>query len=79
MAKGDAEVKKALDAVVGEEFRPKIAWRVRLARWIAGACIALGVVAAIVAILHTHIYQAQTAPPPPPPPRPVNIQIVPSR
>lgn len=76
MDKGDAEVRKALDAVVGEEFRPKVAWRVRLGRWIAGTCVALAVVAAIVAILHTHILQAQTAPAPP---RPVTIQIVPAR
>ena len=72
----DREVKKQLDAVVGERFEPPRRRRETLIKWVLAALLAVGAAAAVMAILHTHVMQAQTAPGPK---RPVPVQIVPAR
>ena len=76
--KFDDEVKKQLDAVVGESYEPPRRWRASLAKWLAAAILAVAASAAIVAVLHTHVMQAQTAPAPKRP-MPVPVQIVPAK
>lgn len=71
----DDEVRKRLDAVVGDSYEPPRRWKATLARWLAAALLAVAASSAIVAILHTHLMQAQTAPAPP---RPVQVQILPA-
>ena len=72
----DREVKKQLDAVVGERFEPPRRRRETLVKWVVAALLAIGAAAIVMAILHTHVMQAQTAPGPK---RPVPVQIVPAR
>ena len=72
----DDEVKRQLDAVVGESYTPPRRWKATAAKWIAAAILAVAASAAIVAILHTHVMQAQTAPPAK---RPVPVQIIPAK
>lgn len=74
--KVDPEVRKQLDAVVGESYDPPRRWRATALKWLAAAALAVATSAAIVAILHTHVMQAQTSPPPK---RPVPVTIVPAR
>ena len=72
----DPEVKKQLDAVVGDRFEPPRRPRETLVKWILTALLAVAAAAAVMTILHTHLMQAQTAPGPK---RPVPVQIVPAR
>ena len=72
----DRDIARALDTVVGEEYRPRAAWRARISKWLAAALLALAAAAVIAWILHRHIGAAQTAPPPP---RPVTVEIVPAK
>lgn len=72
----DHEIKKQLDAVVGERFDPPRPARATLLQWLVAAILAVAVAAAITAILHTHLMQAQTAPAPK---KPVTIRIVPAK
>ena len=72
----DPEVKKQLDAVVGEAYTPPRRWKATLAKWAVAAILAVAASAAIIFILHTHVMQAQTAPPAK---RTVPVQIIPSK
>ena len=74
--KFDDEVRKQLDAVVGERFDPPRTLRATLLKWLLAAILAVSAAAGVMAILHTHIMKAQTAPAPK---KPVTIQIVPSK
>jgi hypothetical protein len=77
--KFDDEVRKQLDAVVGESYAPPRNWRATLGKWVAAAILAVSASATIVWILHTHVMQAQTAPPPPAQKKPVPVIIVPAQ
>ena len=70
----DREIRKQLDALVGERFEPPRPMRARLLKWIAGAILGVGAAAVVMAILHIHLTQAQTAPAPK---KPVPVRIVP--
>ncbi len=70
----DREIRKQLDALVGERFEPPRPMRATLLKWIAGAILGVGAAAVVMAILHTHLTQAQTAPAPK---KPVPVRIVP--
>lgn len=70
------DVKRQLDAVVGDEYKPPRRWSATLAKWLGAAILAVGAAAAIIALLHQQMTQMQTAPGPP---RPVTIQIVPAK
>jgi hypothetical protein len=74
--KFDDEVKKQLDAVVGESFDPPRRWGATLAKWAIAAILAIATAAAIVATLQKHLEQAEKAPRPP---KPVPIQIIPAK
>ena len=69
----DPEVKKQLDAVVGESYEPPRRWGATIAKWLAFAALAIAAAALVVGILHTHVMKAQTAPAPPKKPGPVWI------
>ena len=70
------DVKRQLDAVVGDDYKPPRRWAATLAKWAGAAILAVGAAAAIMGLLHIQIKQAQTAPSPP---KPVTIQIVPAK
>ena len=74
--KFDDEVAKQLDAVVGDSYHPPRRWGATLAKWVIAAILAIGAAVAVVAIIHTHLVQAQKAPAPP---RPVPVQIIPAK
>jgi hypothetical protein len=57
--KFDDEVKKQLDAVVGESYQPPRRWRATVMKWLAAAVLAVATSALIIGILHTHVMQAQ--------------------
>ena len=79
MTKFDDQVKKQLDAVVGESYEPPKRWRATLLKWLAAAVLAVATSAAIVGILHTHVMQAQTAPPKAKASKAVPVTIVPPK
>jgi len=72
----DHQVKRELDAVVGERFAPPRRLRATLLKWGLFAILAVGAAAVVMTILHTHLTQAQTAPGPK---KPVTIRIVPAQ
>lgn len=72
----DDQVKRQLDAVVGETFSPPRRLRTTLLKWGLFALLAVGAATVVMAILHTHLMQAQTAPGPK---KPVPIRIVPAK
>jgi hypothetical protein len=73
------DVKRKLDAVVGDEYKPPRRWGATFGKWLGAAILAVGAAAAVMGILHQQLMQAQTAPAPPAPPKPVTIQIVPAK
>ena len=72
----DDDVKKQLDAVVGDRYEQPSSKRDTLVKWIVAALLAVGAAALVMSVLHTHLMQAQTAPAPK---RPVPVQILPAR
>ena len=70
------EVRRQLDAVVGDHYDPPRRVGATLLKWAAAAVLAVVAAGTIAAILHTHLTNAEKAPPPN---RPVTIQIVPAR
>ena len=76
--KFDDEVKKQLDAVVGESYEPPRRWRATLGKWLAFAVLAVAMSALIMGILDKHVgdaksHAAQHAPPVPKKPVPVFV------
>ena len=72
----DPEVKKQLDAVVGESFEPPRRWGASFAKWAIVAVLAVGAAIVVVSILHTHVVKAQKAAAAK---RPVPVQIIPAK
>lgn len=72
----DPEVKRRLDAVVGDSYAPPRRWRASLGKWALAAVLAIGTSFAIVTILNTHVVDAQKAPGPK---KPVAVTIVPAQ
>ena len=72
----DDQVKRELDAVVGDRFAPPRRLRAMLLKWVLFALLGVAAAAVVMTILHTHLTQAQTAPGPK---KPVPIRIVPSQ
>lgn len=70
------QVKRELDAVVGDKFAPPRRLRATLLKWVLFAILGVGAAAVVMTILHTHLTQAQTAPGPK---KPVPIRIVPAQ
>ncbi len=72
----DPQVKKQLDAVVGDSYAPPRRWGATLAKWAIVAVLAVGAAIAVVSILHTHVVKAQKAAEAK---RPVPVQIIPGK
>ena len=70
------EVKRRLDAVVGESYDPPRRVRQVVARWVAAALLAVAAAAIVVLTLHTYMLRAETAPKPK---KPVEVRILPTR
>ena len=76
--KFDDEVRKQLDAVVGDEFHPPRQWKATILKWLAAAVLAVAAAAIIAAILDNNLTAAEKAAQKAPK-RPVTITIVPAR
>ena len=72
----DDEVKKQLDAVVGERYEPPRKPREMLLKWLAAAVLGVAMALLVMFVLHKHLTDAQTAAAPA---KPVPVQIVPAR
>ena len=72
----DEDVKRQLDAVVGDQFRPPRDLRALLLKWLGAAVLAIGAASLVMGTLDKYLTKAQTAPAPP---RPVTVQIVPAK
>lgn len=72
----DEQVKKQLDAVVGDEYRPPRRVRELLAKWLGAAVLAVATAALVMGILHRYMTAAETAPVPK---KPVSVTILPTR
>ena len=72
----DPEVRKQLDAVVGESYTPQRRWRASFAKWAIMAVLAVGAAIVVVSILHTHVVKAQKAAEAK---RPVPVHIIPAK
>ena len=70
------DVARAVEAVVGERYRPPRRIGALLLKGLAGAVAAVLAMAAIAWILHRHVADAQKAPAPK---KPVPVRIVPAR
>lgn len=76
--KFDDEVRKQLDAVVGDEYVPPREWRHTILKWLGAALLAIAAAATIAAILDNNLTAAEKAAEKAPK-RPVTVQIVPAR
>jgi hypothetical protein len=72
----DEDVKRKLDAVVGDHYDPPRDIRAMLLKWLGAAVLAVGAASLVMGVLDRYLTKAQTAPAPP---RPVTVQIVPAR
>ena len=70
------EIKRQLDAVVGESYVPPRRWASTVAKWLVAAILAIAAAAALVGILDAHVMKAQKDAAKK---RPVPIYIVPSK
>jgi hypothetical protein len=70
------EIRKQLDAVVGESYEPPRRWRPLLAKWLVAAVLAVGMAALVVGVLDRHVMKAQKDAAQK---RPIPIHIVPAK
>ena len=78
--KFDDEVKKQLDAVVGESYEPPRRWSATLVKWLAFAVLAVAMSALIMGILDKHVGDAKShaaGQAPPAPKKAVPVFVVP--
>jgi hypothetical protein len=74
----DEEVRRQLDAVVGDRFDPPRAWRATLLKWLGAALLAVATAATIAGILDSNLTNAEKNAEKAPK-RPVTVRIVPGR
>ena len=55
----EEEIKRQLDAVVGESYEPPRRWGATLAKWLVAAILAIAAAALVVGILDAHVMKAQ--------------------
>ena len=67
-------VKRQLDAVVGDEYRPPRKPREMLVKWVGAAILAVATAAIVMGTLHHNMTEAESAPPPK---KPVTVRILP--
>jgi hypothetical protein len=72
----DEDVKRQLDAVVGDHYDPPRNLRATLLKWLGAAVLGVGMASLVMGTLDKYLTKAQTAPAPP---RPVTVQIVPAK
>jgi hypothetical protein len=72
----DEDVKRKLDAVVGDHYDPPRDLRATLLKWLGAAVLAIAAAGLVMGILDKYLTKAQTAPAPP---RPVTVQIIPAK
>ena len=80
--KFDDEVKKQLDAVVGDTYEPPRRWKATIGKWILAAVLAVGTSALIIGILDKHVGDAKShaaAQASSAPKKPVQVIIVPGK
>ena len=70
------ELKRRLDAVVGDEYRPPRRPGELILKWAGAAVLAVATAALVMGILHRYMSEAETAPAPK---KPVSVTIVPPR
>jgi hypothetical protein len=69
-------IKRRLDAVVGDKFRPPRKPRELIAKWVGAAALAVATAAIVMGTLHRYMTDAQSAPAPK---RPVTVTILPPK
>lgn len=67
-------VKRQLDAVVGDEYRPPRRARELVFKWVGAAILAVATAAIVMGTLHRNMTEAETAPAPK---KPVTVTILP--
>lgn len=72
----EEDIKRQLDAVVGESFEPPRRWGATVAKWLVAAILAIAAAAAVVGILDAHVMKAQKDAAKK---RPVPVYIVPAK
>ena len=70
------EIRKQLDAVVGDSYEPPRRWGATIARWLLAAVLAIAAAAVVVGILDIHVTKAQKEAAKK---RPVPVYIVPAK
>ena len=70
------EIRKQLDAVVGESYEPPRRWKPTALKWLAAAVLAVGMAFVVVGILDLHVTKAQKSAVQK---RPIPIHIVPAK
>lgn len=76
METDEERIKRQLDAVVGDEYRPPRKPRELLLKWVGAALLAVATAAIVMGTLHRYMTNAETAPAPK---KPVSVTIVPPR
>ena len=69
-------IKRQLDAVVGDEYRPPRKARDLVLKWLGAAILAIATAAIVMGTLHRYMTNAESAPRPK---KPVSVTIVPSK
>jgi hypothetical protein len=59
MRDAQEEIRKQLDAVVGETYEPPRRWGATIAKWLVFAALGIAMAALVVSILDTHVTKAQ--------------------
>jgi len=67
-------IKRQLDEVVGDEYRPPRKPREMLVKWVGAALLAIATAALVMGTLHRNMTEAETAPAPK---KPVTVRILP--
>ena len=70
------EIKRQLDAVVGDSYAPPRRWAATLAKWLIFAVAGIAMAAAVVRILDVHVTKAQRDAAQK---RPIPIHIIPAK
>lgn len=69
-------IKKQLDQVVGDEYRPPRRTRELVFKWVGAAILAVATAAIVMGTLHHNMTEAESAPAPR---KPVTVRILPPR
>ena len=70
------EIKRQLDAVVGDSYQPPRRWSATLGKWLVFAVAAIAMAVAVVSVLDVHVTKAQKDAAQK---RPIPIHIIPAK